>query len=296
MSSESATGPLQGIDDAVIARYALDQLPFSQAPASPAALMDIKGSRVLVTGGGGGDLGQACVHRLAALGARVAVLDIDVESAAGVAKAASERWGADAFPVRGDVTDWDDIHGAVASAADRMGGLDVIVNNAGGALRLHGPFAGQEREAIERTIALNFTGVIFATRAALGPMLSSGRGRIINIASEGGKMSLEGIAVYNACKSAVIGLTRNLARDLAGSGISPVAVCPGVMVGPHALERLRGGSTEASRAALEYSFERLTLGRFSLPEEVANVVAFLASPAGAYIHATAISVGGGLSD
>lgn len=68
------------------------------------------------------------------------------------------------------------------------------------------------------------------------------------------------------------------------------------MVGPHALERLRGGSTEAGRAALEQSLDRLTLQGFSLPEEVANVVAFLASPAGAYVHATAVSVGGGLAD
>jgi 3-oxoacyl-[acyl-carrier protein] reductase len=290
------TSPLDGIDAAVIERFALDRLPFAQADSSPAGLLDLSGTRALVTGGGGGDLGQACVHRLAALGAQVAVLDVDVDAAKAVAAAASQRWGATAFPVRGDVTDWDDIHAAVASAADRMGGLDVLVNNAGGALRLHGPFTEQAPDAIQRTIALNFTGVIFATRAALSPMLAAGHGRVINIASEGGKMSLEGIAVYNACKSAVIGLTRNLARDLAGTGVSPVAVCPGVMVGPHALERMRGGSTEASRAALAQSFSRLTAGRFSLPEEVANLVAFLASPAGEYIHAPAVSVGGGLSD
>jgi 3-oxoacyl-[acyl-carrier protein] reductase len=170
------------------------------------------------------------------------------------------------------------------------------VNNAGGALRLHGPFAEQDPEAMRRVIDLNFTGLLFATRAALAAMLPADRGRIVNIASEGGKISLDGLAVYNACKSAVIGFTRNLARELRDTQVSCVAVCPGVMVGPHALERLGSSEVNARRAALEESYSRLTAGRFSLPEEVANVVAFLASPAGAYVHGTAVSVGGGLSD
>ena len=287
---------LDGISPDVIAQFHLDRLPFGQVSRRPDELMGLAGVRALVTGGGGGDLGQAIVHRLAAMGARVVAADINLEAATGVAKSAAQRWGADVFALSMDVTDWAGAHAAVDEARERMGGVDLLVNNAGGALRLHGPFAEQDPEAMRRVIDLNFTGLLFATRAALAAMLPAGRGRIVNIASEGGKISLDGLAVYNACKSAVIGFTRNLARELRDTQVSCVAVCPGVMVGPHALERLGSTEVNARRATLEESYSRLTAGRFSLPEEVANVVAFLASPAGAYVHGTAVSVGGGLSD
>jgi 3-oxoacyl-[acyl-carrier protein] reductase len=286
---------LAGLSPEVVAQFHLDRLPFDQASRRPDELMSLAGVRAVVTGGGGGDLGQAIVHRLAAMGARVVAADIDLEAARGVAKAAAGRWGTDVSALCMDVTDWAEARAAMDQARGRMGGVDLLVNNAGGALRLHGPFAEQDPEAMRRVIDLNFTGLLYATRAALDSMLPAG-GRIINIASEGGKISLDGLAVYNACKSAVIGFTRNLAWELRDTGVSCVAVCPGVMVGPHALERL--GSTEATarRAALDEAYSRLTAGRFCLPEEVANVVAFLASPAGAYVHGTAVSVGGGLSD
>jgi NAD(P)-dependent dehydrogenase (short-subunit alcohol dehydrogenase family) len=280
----------------VIRQFNLDRLPFDQVTRRPNELMQLTGVRAVVTGGGGGDLGQAIVHRLAAMGARVVAADIDLDSASAVAKAAAERWDADDLAQHMDVTQWERVHAAMGEVSARLGGLDLLVNNAGGALRLHGSFVEQDPEAMRRVIDLNFVGLLFATRAALRAMLPVDRGRIINIASEGGKVSLHGLAVYSACKSAVIGFTRNLARELSDTRISSVAVCPGVMVGPHALERLASTEANARRAALEESYRRLTAGRFSLPEEVANVVAFLASPAGAYVHGTAVSVGGGLSD
>jgi 3-oxoacyl-[acyl-carrier protein] reductase len=287
---------LDGISPDVIAQFHLDRLPFGQVSRRPDDLMGLAGVRAVVTGGGGGDLGQAIVYRLAAMGARVVAADVNLQAATDVAKSAAQRWGADVFALYMDVTDWAGAHAAMDEARERMSGVDLLVNNAGGALRLHGPFAEQDPEAMRRVIDLNFTGLLFATRAALAAMLPADRGRIVNIASEGGKISLDGLAVYNACKSAVIGFTRNLARELRDTQVSCVAVCPGVMVGPHALERLGSSEVNARRAALEESYSRLTAGRFSLPEEVANVVAFLASPAGAYVHGTAVSVGGGLSD
>ena len=204
--------------------------------------------------------------------------------------------GGSATAVSGDVTDWDGIHEAMVAAAEQLDGIDTLVNNAGGALRLHAPFREMTREGIERQVAVNLLGTIFATRAALPHLAASGRGRIVNIASEGGKIGLPNIAVYNACKSAVIGLTRNLAVELADDAVSVVAVCPGIMMGPHAIERFRATSETPSRSTLGIAMERISLGRVSLPEEVANVVAFLASDAGAYVHGTAVSVGGGLAD
>ncbi|WP_433502994.1 SDR family NAD(P)-dependent oxidoreductase [Pseudonocardia halophobica] len=287
---------LDGISPEVIDRFHLDRLPFHQAATAPDELMRLHGARVVVTGGGGADLGQAIVHRFAALGARVAALDLDLDSARAVAEEASKNWGADVFAVHADVTDWDDVHAAVAGAAERMGGLDVMVNNAGGGLKLHGPFLDIRPEDMRRIVDLNLFGVLFSSRAALDHMIPQDRGRIITIASEGGKSRVDGITVYNSCKSAAIGFTRNLAHELRNTQVSTVAVCPGVMVGPHALARLAGEGSRASISALEESYERLNAGRFSLPEEVANMVAFLAGEAGAYVSGTAVSVGGGLSD
>ncbi|MFE7421104.1 SDR family NAD(P)-dependent oxidoreductase [Rhodococcus sp. NPDC057529] len=287
---------LSGIDQAVVERFALDAMPFGDRDRPIGDLLDLSGRTVVVTGGGGGCLGQALVNRFASAGANVAVLDLELDVARGVAETASKRWGVRTFATIGDVTDWDDIHNSMSRVQAELGGMDVLVNNAGGALRSHGSFLGLAPDAISKIIALNLTGTAFATRAALEVMLPGKSGRIINIASEGGKTRVPGLTVYNSCKSGVIGFTRNLAEDLRGTGISTVALCPGVMVGPHALERLRGGATPQGRAALEYSFDTLNLGRYSLPEEVANMAVVLASPAGAYTSGTAVSVGGGLSD
>ncbi|BBG02592.1 MULTISPECIES: SDR family NAD(P)-dependent oxidoreductase [Pseudonocardia] len=287
---------LDGIAPDVVNRFHLDRLPFHQARSSLDELTRLTGTRVVVTGGGGADLGQAVVHRFASLGARVTALDVDLAAARHVAEEAANRWDAEVFALQADVTDWDDVHATVGRAAELMGGLDVVINNAGGGLKLHGPFSALEPDGMRRLVDLNLVGVLYSTRAALDHMLAQDSGRIITIASEGGKISLDGLAVYNACKSAAIGFTRNLARELRDTGVGVVAVCPGVMVGPHALSRLAGNGSAASISALEQSFDRLTAGRFSLPEEVANMVAFLAGEAGAYVDGTAVSVGGGLSD
>jgi 3-oxoacyl-[acyl-carrier protein] reductase len=128
-------------------------------------------------------------------------------------------------------------------------------------------------------------------------MVGQGSGRIINVASEGGKIALENIVFYNACKSAVIGLTRNLARELGAHGVRVVAVCPGIMAGPEAVKSMRELDDSGSRAqTLLSSISRTSMPRASVPEEVANVIAFLASDAASYVDGTAVSVGGGLAD
>jgi NAD(P)-dependent dehydrogenase (short-subunit alcohol dehydrogenase family) len=288
------SAPLDGIAPETVARFGLDRLPFDQVGKSLAELVDLGGRRAVVTGGGGADLGQAICHRLARLGAAVAVLDVDKAGAEQVATEIVGR-GGEAIAVHADVTDWDGIHAAMQTVADELGGMDVLVNNAGGALRLHAPFREMTKEGFERQVGVNLLGVVFATRAALDHLASAGRGRVINIASEGGKIGLPNIAVYNACKSGVIGLTRNLAVELAPDHVSVVAVCPGIMMGPHAIERFRAATGSPSTATLGIAMQRITIGRVSLPEEVANVVAFLASDAGSYVHGTAVSVGGGLA-
>jgi 3-oxoacyl-[acyl-carrier protein] reductase len=288
---------LAGIPAELISRFRLDRLPFQQIPERLTNLISLEGVRALVTGGGGIGLGQAICHRLAGEGASVAVFDFDSERASEVADDVRQRWGVDAIAVAGSVARWSDAHRAVSETVGALGGLDVLVNSAGGVFgRQFGPFARLSHQSVATLIERNVLGTIYCTRAALDWMVPAGRGRIINIASEGGKVGMRDIGLYNACKAAVIGLTSSLARELAGSGVSPVAVCPGVMMSAGLLRLLQKDGADAAAQSIESGFARSTIGRASLPEEVANVVAFLASEAGSYVHATAVSVGGGLSD
>jgi NAD(P)-dependent dehydrogenase (short-subunit alcohol dehydrogenase family) len=286
---------LEGISPETRGYFGLDRVPFDQVDKSVGDLLDLRGRRAVVTGGGGADLGQAICHRFARLGASIAVLDVDGAGAKDVVTSITDEGGT-AVAFHADVTDWDGIHAVMQTVTDELGGIDILVNNAGGALRLHGLFRDMTPEAFQRQIAVNLLGVIYATRAVLPHMTAAGKGRVINIASEGGKIGLPNLAVYNACKSAVIGLTRNLAIELAEDGISVVGVCPGIMMGPHAIERFRSSADSPSKGTLGIAMQRISLGRVSLPEEVANVVAFLASEAGSYVHGTSVSVGGGLAD
>ena len=279
----------------IVARFGLDRLPFHQRGVGLAELLDLTGRTAVVTGGSGASLGQAISKRLARLGATVAVVDVDDDQAELVVVEIEADGGA-AFAVHGDVSDWDGIHRALDAVHERTGRVDILVNNAGGALRLHGPLMDAAPAAIRRVVDVNLLGTIFATRAALGHMVPAGSGRIINIASEGGKIGMPNLAVYNACKAAVIGFTRNLVHEVSAQGISAVAVCPGIMVGPYTLDRFRNFDASAGPTVLDHSMRRVTVGRASLPEEVANVVAFLACEAGSYVHGTAVSVGGGMSD
>lgn len=285
---------LEGIPQDVVIRFGLDQLPFEQREFPLKDLLDLKGKRAVVTGGGGENLGQAICRRLAELGASVAVLGTTAARTEKVAQRIVDA-GGNAFSVVADVTDWDGIHAAMDSIAERLGGIDILVNNAGGAFKTHGPFVEMRKEDMDRVVSVNFNGLLYSIRAALNHMIPQKSGRIINIASEGGKYGRRSVLVYCASKSGAIGVTRQLAHELIGTGVSVISVCPGVMVGPHALERFKSNSG-AGFDALSESMERVTIGRVSLPEEVANVVAFLATPAGSYVHGTAVSVGGGISD
>ncbi|HWE70722.1 MAG TPA: SDR family NAD(P)-dependent oxidoreductase [Acidimicrobiales bacterium] len=286
---------LQGVPASVVERFGLDRLPFAQRGSSLHDLIDLGGIRAVVTGGGGESLGQAICSRLAGLGARVAVLGTTASRTKAVAGRITAA-GGEAFSVVADVTDWDGIHTAMDGVAQRLGGIDLLVNNAGGSLRTHGPFVGLSNQDIDRVIAVNLSGVLYSIRAALTHMIPAGAGRVINVASEGGKTGMRNLAVYNASKAGALGATRNLAHELPEYGVSIVAVCPGIMVGPYTIERFRDLDGRPGARTIDETMNRISLGRVSLPEEVANMVAFLASPAGAYVHGTAVSVGGGISD
>ena len=274
--------------------FGLDSVPAGGTDRPLAERLDLTGRTVLVTGGGGPDLGSALCRRLAGQGALVGVLDVDAAAAKTIAAELGAMTGREHVPLVADVSDWASVHAAVQSFTTRAGRLDVLVNSAGGGFGTHGLFATRTQADIDSVVAVNLTGVLYATHAALGPMRAQGGGRIVTIASEGGRIAMRDLGVYNTCKAGVIAFMRNLAREVGGDGISTVTVCPGGLLAPKLVERMAAWPGPLA-SAIDQGLAATPLGRFGLPDEVAVAVAFLISDAGAYINGTELSVGGGQS-
>lgn len=277
----------------LVDRLGFDRLPESLKDKSPAQAMDLSGRVAFVTGGGGFGLGRAIVDRLAAQGATVIVADKNEEAAAHSAAAAAQRWQAHTQAMTCDVTDAASIKTAIDNGVRDFGRLDILVNNVGGG-GPRGEFDTNTIEAIDAGVRLNLLSHFYCTQAALPHMQAAKSGNIVCIASEGGKVGMPGLVVYNACKAAIIGFVRNLAFEVSRSGIRINAICPGIMLIPQMLDRVRSAPPGGFETrTLEHAFERVLLERGSLPEEVANAVAFIASDAASYVQGTAWSVGGG---
>jgi 3-oxoacyl-[acyl-carrier protein] reductase len=287
-----------------IERFRLDRLPIDRASSSTADLLRLEGKCALVTGGGGDGLGNAISHRLAEQGASVAILDVDGGAAEGAAAELRERWGTTAIPVVADVTSPTDVARAVSEINRQAGRIDILVNNVGGSGRISSTgvpvpagiqIADMTADQIDASVAVNLVSALYLCRSVVASMLGDGRGgRIIFISSEFGRIGYPGMTVYSACKAALIGLTRSLAREVGPQGVSPVCVAPGLLVVDRMVSAL--SDPDLPPRPFEFSLERSTIGRAAVVDEVASVVGFLASAAGAYIHGTTVSVGGGMSD
>jgi 3-oxoacyl-[acyl-carrier protein] reductase len=272
-------------------------LPFEQITARPSDLMDLSGRTAVVTGAGGHGLGQAIAHRLAAQGAKVAVVDIEFGGAERVVAEIAERWGVEAVAWAADVSDWDLAHQLADDINRAFGSIDIWINNVGGIGVVAKPFAEQTREEIDVVFRSTFTSTLYATHAVLQVMIPRHRGRIINISSEGSKMAQENVSIYSSSKSGIDGFTRNLGMELPEHGVSIVAVNPGYMMSEgyrYAFEHPE--EFPNVRPLLLAPFHRVSIRRSCLPEEAANFIAFLASDAGAYAHGSALSFGGGMSE
>lgn len=271
-----------------------DRVPPGAADRTVTELVNLSGRVAFVTGGAGTGLGHALVHRFAAQGAALAVADLDGDAAHRVAGEIQQRWGVRTEPIHCDVTDWDSVTAAMQQCVDTLGSLDIVVNDVGGG----GPVGYVEDNSIadiEAGVRLNFISQLFCCKAALTHMIPKRSGAIVNISSEGGKAGMPGIAVYNACKSGVIGFTKSLAFEVSKYGIRVNCVCPGIMLMPEMVEMLKViPEDDVALAPFYHSLHRVALGRGCLPEEVANVAAFLASDAASYVQGAAYSVGGGL--
>ena len=245
--------------------------------------------RVAFVTGAGRGIGRAIALRLAKDGLAVGVTDVDGPEAAAVAEAVSAAGGRATSAVA-DVTDMGAMRAALAAVEGALGPVDVLVNNAGWErLAL---FVETEPDFWDRLIAVNLKGVLNTTRAALDGMIARRGGRIINIASDAGRVGSTGEAVYSACKAGVIGFTKALAREVARHDITVNAVAPGV-TDTRLLAQVMVG--ERGARILEGMRRAIPLKRLGQPEDVAGLVAYFASPEAAYVTGQVMSISGGLT-
>jgi len=282
------------MSEELMRRLGVAELPFHIADKRVTDLMDLSEKVAVVAGGGGPNLGQACVNRLAGLGASVAVVDFNGAAAEDVARQAGNKWGVASISKQGDMTKWTDVSDAVKAIADRFGKIDIWVNSVGNPT-LAQRFWEFTPEQIDADLDRNLRSTMYCARAVLDVMLPTKSGRIINIASDAGRVAMPYISVYGSAKAGVIGFTRCLAKDLIDTGVTTVAVAPGMNISPPLIEALRQVNIELERSVIA-GLDRTMLPRAALAEEVANVVGFLATEAGSYVHATTVSVSGGMSD
>jgi NAD(P)-dependent dehydrogenase (short-subunit alcohol dehydrogenase family) len=237
----------------------------------------------LVTGGGAG-IGRACVERLATSGARVLLLDRNPDRAAAVA-AAARRTGGDVEVFVGDASDESCVVGAVSSVLARSGRLDVLVTCAGG-LAGAGPLPDVGLEKWNAVVAANLTATFLACRAVVPAMRRRRYGRIVTVASMAARTALPQAAhPYSAAKAAVVGLTRQLALEVAADGVTANTVAPGVVLSPRVQRRGPEFLTEVARTT--------PMRRAGTPDEVAAAVCFLAGPDAGYITGATLDVNGG---
>ena len=238
----------------------------------------LKGQIAVITGGAQG-IGEGVARRLSAAGARIAILDLKEESAKSVAQEI------DGFAVRCDVTSGGSVAESILAVRRNFGRISILVNNAGIAGKT-GYLWELDESDLDKVYAVNLKGVFLMCRAVIEEMLEGGYGRIVNVASIAGKEGNPRLIPYSSSKSAVIALTKALAKEVAGRGditvnsISPAAVQTKI------LETI-------SRETVEYMISRIPMGRTGTIEEIAALVHYLVSPEASFTTGQCYDISGG---
>lgn len=244
---------------------------------------------VIITGGGGG-IGRAICRRFAEEGSKVAVLDRDPAAAQATVDEITASGGT-AAAYTADITDYAAVSSTVTAITRDFGLPTVLVNNA--AFDRFMPFLKTEPALWEQLIAVNLTGALNMHHVVLPLMVEAGGGKVINIASDAARVGSSGEAVYAACKAGLVGLSKTLAREMAGKGINLNVVCPG----PTDTALLKDvASTSSNPDKLVEAFRRaIPLGRIAQPDDYPGIITLLASDDANFITGQVISVSGGLT-
>mgnify|MGYP000853249774 FL=1 len=245
--------------------------------------MKLEGKVALVTGGSSG-IGKATVLAFARAGARVIGADIDMERGAAVAREAQAEGLAVEF-VAIDLSSSGSIRKCAAEVLARYPRLDILVNAAG--YSAVEAFASNKPGYIDQVVAINLGGTLHLTQALLPGLIASGKGKIVNVASDAGRVGSSGETAYAAAKGGVIAFTKSLAREVARHSICVNCVCPGPTDTPMLRSR--------PEKMLDAFLKAIPFKRFAEPREIADAILFFASPRSDYITAQVLSVSGGLT-
>jgi len=230
-------------------------------------MQGLKGKTAIVTGGAAG-IGAAIVERFKAEGTQVVVFDL--KGSPGV-----------------DITDYE----AVKKAVEAAGPVDILVNNAG--WDMFKPFLKTDPAFWQKIISINLVGPMNLLHCVLPGMVARGGGKVVNIASDAGRVGSSGEAPYSACKGGIIAMTKTLARELAAKGVRLNTVCPG-LTETGMLESFMQGAGNPEKLREAYT-RAVPIGRLGKPEDIAGAVLFLASDDAEFITGQTISVSGGLT-
>ena len=249
----------------------------------------LEGKNVIVTGGGG-SIGRAICLRFAEYGCRIGVFDLNAERALETCNLI-EKAGGKGYPIECDIADHDAVKKAVAGFEKAAGPTHILVNNAGWDKLIN--FVQTDPGFWNKIIGINLHGPLNLHHAVLPGMLERGHGRIVNIASDAGRVGSSGEAVYSACKGGIIAFSKTVAREVARKGVTLNCVCPGP-TDTHLLAEIAGDGAmgDKIRNAL---INAVPMKRVGKPEDIPGAVLFLSSDDAAFITGQTISVSGGLT-
>jgi 2-hydroxycyclohexanecarboxyl-CoA dehydrogenase len=246
--------------------------------------------RVAVVTGAAGGIGRAICRRLAEEGTRVVAADINEAELEKFASECRSR-GEEILPLAFDIVRMEDVRRAIDSAVAKTGKIDILVNNAGWDVARS--FLDSDPELWDKVISINLRGPLNLHKAVLPHMIAGGGGKVVNIASDAGRVGSSGEAVYSACKGGLIAFSKTIARECARDNIRVNAVCPGPTDTP--LLRSFAGEGEYGQKLYESLRRSIPLKRLGEPEDIPGLVAFLASDDANFITGQVISVSGGLT-